>query len=110
MENLKLQELSEILLEVNRSGNGYVYVQGQPPWSLSSLAIIFPWDGYVELEEIYPELCKSHNLNPAMDIYEAQDVIQNARFQRKGLTMTELLLCFNHFAVNGAFLRLSENT
>ena len=80
-----------------------VYLPTDGQWDESSLAVVLDPDGAAEDEE-EPPLAKAHGLKYALDVATLQDVIANAREQRRDIDLSGLLRALLYYCENDAFI------
>jgi len=103
----RIHTLAEILESAeDYSWNRAVYVAGEYPWSASTIAAVLDADE-VEDAEKQPALVKQYNLQYALDIETAQDIVETARQQNPSLNIQILVDSFNYYWKYDAFLLLT---
>jgi len=100
-----LEPLGDIIKKVFVSHHGYVYVQGDYPWTESSLGFIHLTDEFGEpaIEALYPDFLRYYHLENHISLARAQASITNAFNQKEHITLKELVICFNFHYINDGF-------
>ena len=106
-----IEPLYKLLDKVHNAPYGYIYLQGEYPWSPNTLGILYHTDRYysVLLEDTQPDFVHSYNLQRVMQISRAEDAMLNAFNQKKQPTYEDLVACFNFHYKNSGYLDLTEN-
>jgi|GEM_PF-3184193 len=103
----KLLKLGTVLQELhNYSWNkDSVFLQDEYPWNPSSVcAVLQPQDKDYEPNEIDLDYAKRNDLKETLSVRTAQQIVENARQQKKGISESELVDAFNYYFGNDAFI------
>lgn len=110
--NLELEPLYRLLQKVYNAPFGYIYLQGEYPWSKDSLGLLYFTDPYepVPLEVKDSGLVVKHRLREVMQTGRAEDAMRNALMQKEHLSFDEAVECFNYHYRHSGYFNLSSDS
>jgi len=94
------------------AGDG-LYAQYEAPWSVETLCAMLPLEQIIldddgnSLEEEDPEFAVENNLQYALTSEEIEDVIANAKHQKRTISVEELVEALNYYYRHDAFAPIS---
>jgi hypothetical protein len=118
----KIQPLRDLLVElgelvepdgyhVKEHVGGWLFLPQQEPWTLESPAVLLKLDEYEEDDETFanPELAKKEGLKLVLFGGDVQQIICNARQQKRNVSLDEIFTAFLYYVDHDAFTDLSSH-
>ncbi len=110
----RLRSLEDVLRHAARlSHYGDLFVQGRRPWKVTRDAVVavlpkvskdITWE---DKEYPHRRFIRENKLRYLIDVPAVQDVVSNARAQRRG-SMDDLTLAFDYYIGHDAFIAFEE--
>lgn len=106
MTTASIQTLAEVLTDIDAlTWSHALYLDKQQPWSAASRCAVLDPNDTEDLEvDDEPQLITIHDLRYALTVSTVQDIVDNTKQQRVGVSLEELIQAVNYYYKNDAFI------
>lgn len=105
--SIEFGTLAEVLTNVFKLQDGWLYMQGDGPWEAQSNAIAYPQYGQ-DLEDLYPEFVRAQRIERTLSITDVRDIVTNAMLQKPIVGIEDLVSAFNYYWANDIYIEFED--